>query len=92
MTYLFKIAALGVALCASFGLGVWVEREGSVREEAALMKRLEACGYEHHGISDLAWYYYLKGLAPAGSARYYSSMVSSKNTGEVYECIKREIG
>jgi hypothetical protein len=81
-----------ILACLAFGAGTWSEKASTLRAEHALFAKLEACGYQHHGISDLAWIYYLKGMAPAGSARYYSSMVSSQNTGEVYECIKREIG
>lgn len=81
-------------VAAAFLLGVAAGASTPVMEigERVLFKTLDDCGYTRHGISDMAWVYYNKGIIPAGSARYYTHMMSSSNHGAVGACIKEEIG
>lgn len=75
-----------------FMAGTLVVSERLDAKEASLFSKLMNCGYTRHGISDMAWIYYIKGVIPAGSARYFTVRLSSNNIGAVGACIKEKIG
>lgn len=81
-----------VQFILGFGAGVTSRGTALDREETSLFAKLMACGYTRHGISDMAWIYYVKGIIPAGSARYFTVRLHAENTGAVAVCIKEKIG
>ncbi len=50
------------------------------------LKRLEACGYHRHAISDVAWELYRRGAVPRSAALYYSRLVNSDNLQIDIDC------
>jgi hypothetical protein len=85
--------AIEIVVAFIFGMlvGIALASIEKDRDEApglTLSAQLKACGYTNHGISDVAWELYARGLIPLGSALYYTNMVRSSNT-EAAKCMER---
>ena len=50
-----------------------------------------ACDYRPHPVSDVTWDLYRRGLAPVGTAWYYTQMMDSRN-GAAATCMRERLG
>lgn len=69
------VAALVVGIAA----GAYGANIADKMDRLHLLAYLHACEYKSHGISDVAWEAYRKGITSSGPAYAYTHMVMSKN-------------
>jgi hypothetical protein len=75
-----------LTMVVGFAGGMFVKDVFTEWDRAKLGVYLDACGYQPHGISDLAWEVYREGFTSAGPAYVSTRMVMSANI-EAAECL-----
>lgn len=90
MLLLGVAAALGMAIGLVTGAVYGYYRGKSVPYVDSLLPLKQACGYDPHPISDVAWELYDRGMIPPGTAWYYTGLFKSWNS-KAADCMRDEL-